>query len=252
MAASEGQAKAPWFAAAIARACKSPEIRAYAEYFITAAAAYVFMTDLIKAAYVHAGDPLVFTYPRHPASAVIQPDASLIVDGTPFDTLSGRRSIARRPNQRLGLLGGRRVNGQPSPDSGPAGAAPCDQDPAGQLATGLAAEVTSSAQHRRTASAVRAPDTGSTSDGVMATTPPTSWVTYRRRLPGMDTLARTEGPWANPQRPSQPGQTSRSSTSGMWSLTASQSSGRPISKARTRGSQSRGTNAWSTKYGLSR
>lgn len=44
---------------------------------------------------MHAADPLVFTYPRHPASAVIQPDASLIVDGTPFDTLSAAGGALR-------------------------------------------------------------------------------------------------------------------------------------------------------------
>jgi Restriction Enzyme Adenine Methylase Associated len=55
----------------------------------------VTVLDLIKADYVHAGDPLVFTYPGHPASAVIQADGTLIVDGTPFDTLSAAGGALR-------------------------------------------------------------------------------------------------------------------------------------------------------------
>lgn len=45
--------------------------------------------------YVKAGDSLVFTYPGHPASAVIQPDGSLLVGETPYDTLSAAAGALR-------------------------------------------------------------------------------------------------------------------------------------------------------------
>jgi Restriction Enzyme Adenine Methylase Associated len=55
----------------------------------------VTVADLMKAGYVKAGDSLVFTYPDHPASAVIQPDGSLLVDATPYDTLSAAAGALR-------------------------------------------------------------------------------------------------------------------------------------------------------------
>lgn len=55
----------------------------------------VTVADLMKTGYVKAGDSLVFTYPGHPASAVIQPDGSLLVDATPYDTLSAAAGALR-------------------------------------------------------------------------------------------------------------------------------------------------------------
>jgi Restriction Enzyme Adenine Methylase Associated len=55
----------------------------------------VTVADLIKAGYVKAGDSLVFTYPGHPASAVIQTNGGLLVDAAPYDTLSAAAGALR-------------------------------------------------------------------------------------------------------------------------------------------------------------
>jgi hypothetical protein len=49
----------------------------------------VTVADLINVGLVAVGQTLAFTYPGLPASAVVQPDGRLLVDGTIFDTPSG-------------------------------------------------------------------------------------------------------------------------------------------------------------------
>lgn len=55
----------------------------------------VTVADLISAVYVKAGDSLVFTYPGHPASAVVQADGSIVVDVTRYETLSAAAGALR-------------------------------------------------------------------------------------------------------------------------------------------------------------
>jgi hypothetical protein len=55
----------------------------------------VTVADLIGAELLKAGDTLVFTYPGHPASAVVQPDGAIVVESTRYETLSAAAGALR-------------------------------------------------------------------------------------------------------------------------------------------------------------
>jgi hypothetical protein len=55
----------------------------------------VTVADLLAAGYVRPGDSLVFTYPGHPASAVVQDDGSIVVDTNRYETLSAAAGFLR-------------------------------------------------------------------------------------------------------------------------------------------------------------
>ena len=55
----------------------------------------VTVADLIAAGHISSGDSLVFTYPGHPASAVVQADGSIVVDTTRYETLSAAAGALR-------------------------------------------------------------------------------------------------------------------------------------------------------------
>jgi hypothetical protein len=55
----------------------------------------VTVADLLAAELVTAGDTLVFTYPGHPASAVVQADGAIVVETTRYETLSAAAGALR-------------------------------------------------------------------------------------------------------------------------------------------------------------
>ena len=55
----------------------------------------VSVADLIKVGLLSAGQSLVFTYPAHPASATLQADGRLLVDGVTYETLSAAAGAIR-------------------------------------------------------------------------------------------------------------------------------------------------------------